>query len=348
MPVISSYNLTLAEWAKRTDPDGKIPVIANLLNETNPILTDATFVQGNLPTGHRVTVSTGLPTAYWRALNAGIPSSKATTAQVDEGCGILEARSEIDRTWPCSTAIPLSSACRGAHVHRVDEPDDGDHDVLRGRHDRPEELHGFGQALFEHERRQRPEPHPRGWQHLERQSSIYVVCAGRLRPCSALPEGLANRLAPGRPRRTDGLHHGRQRRQPHAGPRRALPVEGRPRGQDWRYAVRIANIEVSQLAGFTGAQELTDYTTNLIHVICKAIARIPNRAMGRIAIYMNRTVESGLMRMALEKNSPALGVKSASTEFGQLGGMTVLGYPSASATQSPTPKASSPNPENQQ
>jgi len=89
-------NLTLIDWAKRVDPDGSSPVIANLLSQTNAIVQDMTYVQGNLPTGHRVTIATGLPTVYYRALNQGIPTSKAATAQVDEGCSILEARSEVD------------------------------------------------------------------------------------------------------------------------------------------------------------------------------------------------------------------------------------------------------------
>jgi hypothetical protein len=55
------------------------------------------FKEGNLPTGERVIIRTGLPAVYWRALNQGVPSSKSTTAQVDEACGILEARSEVDK-----------------------------------------------------------------------------------------------------------------------------------------------------------------------------------------------------------------------------------------------------------
>jgi len=97
MAVLSNSNLTLIDWAKRTDPDGRIPVVAELLSQTNEILTDCVWKEGNLPTGERVVIRTGLPTVYWRSLNQGIPNSKSTTAQVDEACAILEARSEIDK-----------------------------------------------------------------------------------------------------------------------------------------------------------------------------------------------------------------------------------------------------------
>ncbi|TXH18504.1 MAG: hypothetical protein E6R03_02025, partial [Hyphomicrobiaceae bacterium] len=86
MATLSANALTLADWAKRTDPDGRVPVVAELLSQSNEVLEDAVFAEGNLPTGHRVVIRTGLPTVYWRALNQGIPSSKSTTAQVDEAC----------------------------------------------------------------------------------------------------------------------------------------------------------------------------------------------------------------------------------------------------------------------
>lgn len=97
MATINATVLTLADWAKRLDPDGSTPQIAELLNQTNDILTDMLFRQGNLPTGHRFTMRTGLPDVYWRLLNQGVAKSKSRTAQVDEGCGMLEARSEIDK-----------------------------------------------------------------------------------------------------------------------------------------------------------------------------------------------------------------------------------------------------------
>ena len=97
MAVLSGNALTLVDFAKRLDPDGKTPMIAELLAQNNEILTDMLFMEGNLPTGHRTTVRTGLPTVYWRLINQGVQPSKSTTAQVDEGIGMLESYSEVDR-----------------------------------------------------------------------------------------------------------------------------------------------------------------------------------------------------------------------------------------------------------
>ena len=58
-------SLTLADWAKRLDPDGKTPKIVELLQQTNEVLSDMAWMEGNLPTGHRTTVRTGIPSVAW-------------------------------------------------------------------------------------------------------------------------------------------------------------------------------------------------------------------------------------------------------------------------------------------
>src|SRR5688500_13356212 len=96
MATIGNNVLTLVDWAKRLDPGGKVDRIVELLAMTNPILQQMPFLEGNLPTGHRTTVRTGLPAVAWRLLNQGIQPSKSTTAQADEAIGMLEAWSETD------------------------------------------------------------------------------------------------------------------------------------------------------------------------------------------------------------------------------------------------------------
>ena len=96
MATLASNVLTLNDWAKRQDPKGKTAVIVEMLSQTNEILTDMMFKEGNLPTGERTTIRTGLPTAYYRKMNMGTPKSKSTTVQVTENAAQLTARSEVD------------------------------------------------------------------------------------------------------------------------------------------------------------------------------------------------------------------------------------------------------------
>lgn len=308
-------NLTLIDWSKRVDPDGTVPVIANLLSQTNAILTDATYVQGNLPTGHRVTIATGLPTVYYRALNQGIPTSKATTAQVDEGCSILEARSEVD--------VDLAMLNGNTAEFRLSEA--------------RLFIEGMNQTMATGLFYGNPATDPKQFLGLApRYSSLSagnaqniingVGAAGAVNTSAWLivwsdqtvfcpfPKGSkAGLLQEDLGRQTSYDAGG-------AGLRMEVLAE---RFQwktglvvkDWRYAVRIANLEVALLSGVSGVMAPTA-VTNLLHLLAQAIARIPNMMMGRAVFYMNRTVFTALMRTALEKSNSALSIQAAATQFG--------------------------------
>ena len=76
MATISSATMpTLADLAKRMDPDGNIAKVIEMLAQRNQILDLMPWAECNDGTGHKTTVRTGLPTATWRQLNYGVPSS---------------------------------------------------------------------------------------------------------------------------------------------------------------------------------------------------------------------------------------------------------------------------------
>lgn len=87
----------LVNVTKRMDPDGSVAKIAELLQESNPIVEDIPLIEGNLPTGHRTTVRSDTPTPAWRKLNYGVRPTKSATAQVDDTIGMLETFSEVDK-----------------------------------------------------------------------------------------------------------------------------------------------------------------------------------------------------------------------------------------------------------
>ena len=97
MATIGNVALTYSDWAKRVDDGFRIANIIEILSQTNEILDDMMVVEGNLPTGHKTTVRTGLPQATWRLLNQGVPNAKSTTAQIVDACGNLETYSVIDK-----------------------------------------------------------------------------------------------------------------------------------------------------------------------------------------------------------------------------------------------------------
>lgn len=97
MATIGTSNLTVIDWSKRRDPSGKTAKIIEALEEDNPVLQDAVYVEGNLPTGHRTTIRSAVPTGTWRRINAGVANGKTTTRQVVDGIGMLEIYSEVDK-----------------------------------------------------------------------------------------------------------------------------------------------------------------------------------------------------------------------------------------------------------
>jgi hypothetical protein len=88
---------TLLDWARRQAPDGHIDEIAELLSQCNEIYKELPWREGSLPTGHQGTVRTGLPLATWRMLNQGLTPTKDLTAQIQAGAGMLEDMSQVDK-----------------------------------------------------------------------------------------------------------------------------------------------------------------------------------------------------------------------------------------------------------
>lgn len=96
MAVIGGDWPTLLDVQSRLDPNGATATIVEMLQQSNEILLDAPWFEGNLQNGHEVTQRTGLPTVYYRRINQGVPHSKSTTAQISVQASMLEAMSKID------------------------------------------------------------------------------------------------------------------------------------------------------------------------------------------------------------------------------------------------------------
>ncbi|PHS70688.1 MAG: hypothetical protein COB23_03170 [Methylophaga sp.] len=96
MGTLSNQYPTLADLSKRMDDKGDIVDIIEILNETNPILKDMPFFECNQGTKHLTSIRSGLPKATWRRLYQGVQPQKGTVTQVEDTTGMLEQWSEID------------------------------------------------------------------------------------------------------------------------------------------------------------------------------------------------------------------------------------------------------------
>lgn len=97
MATLADTHPTLLDLARRSDPDGTIADIVEILNQTNEILDDMVWIEGNLVTGHRTTIRSGLPTPTWRKMYGGVQPTKSRTVQVTDTTGMLEAYAEVDK-----------------------------------------------------------------------------------------------------------------------------------------------------------------------------------------------------------------------------------------------------------
>jgi hypothetical protein len=93
--------------------------------------------------------------------------------------------------------------------------------------------------------------------------------------------------------------------------------------KDWRYVVRIANIDISNLIADDAMA-----TVKLAEYMAKAIDRVPSLNMGRPVFYANRTVVSMLRVQAAMKTIANLGVEKAFDQLGRtIFELTFLGIP---------------------
>lgn len=96
MTTINTQFPSLADMVKRSNPQGYLIEVAEMLMQQNAILADMPFHEGNLATGHTFGVRTALPTPTWRKFNQGVDAHKSQTENYTETCGMLEDFSKID------------------------------------------------------------------------------------------------------------------------------------------------------------------------------------------------------------------------------------------------------------
>jgi hypothetical protein len=288
MATLGTSSLTLADWAKRQDPQGKVPTIVELLSQTNEILLDMRWIEGNLPTGHRTTVRTGLPTVAWRLLNQGVTPSKSTTAQIDEQAGMLEAWSEVDKDLALLNgdvgAFRLSEA--RAFLEAMNQ--EMASTLFYGNAGlAPEEFTGLsprysllsagnGQNIVD------------GTGTTGDCMSAWLLVWGDNTVHGIFPKGskaglLHEDFGEVTVEVTAGVAGQRMRAY-----QERFQWKAGIALKDWRYAVRIANIDRTDLLASSGTQA-ANAATRLQNLMAKAVHRIPSMGMGTPIFYMNRT-----------------------------------------------------------
>ena len=288
MAVLSTTNPTLADVAKRYDADGKIDTIVEMLAETNEVLEDMTFLEGNLPTGHRTTIRSGLPSSTWRKLNYGVQPSKSTTVQVTDTTGMLEAYAEVDKS--------LADLNGNTGAFRLSE----DRAFLESMNQTmantlfygdtgtdPEKFMGLS-ARYSSTTAESGDNILLGGGSGADNTSVWLVCWGPNSIHGIYPKGSQaglNHHDLGEVTLEDAANGKYQGYRTHYKWDVGMTV------RDWRYAVRIPNIDISALT-----KDASGASANLVDLMVQAIELLPNTNLGRCVFYGNRTISSILRR----------------------------------------------------
>jgi hypothetical protein len=294
MPVLTPKWPTLLDMAKISDPGGAIADVVEILDMQNEILEDMVWKEGNLPTGHRTTIRSGIPEPTWRKLYGGVQPNKGRTLQVTDSCGMLEAYAEVDKA--------LADLANNAASFRLSE----DRVHIEGMNQK------LARAIFYSNEATAPEEFtglvPRfnsssalnGENILKAggigsdNTSIWLVVWGDHSVHGIVPKGSkAGFQISDKGQVTienvDGLGGRMEAYRTHYRWDCGLSV------RDWRYIVRICNIDKSELTKNASAG------ADLIDLMTQAVEQVHSTTMGRPVFYCSRTVRSFLRRQIANK-----------------------------------------------
>jgi len=304
MATLVITNPTLADVTNRMTADGKIDTqIVEILTQTNEILQDMTFIEANGVGEHKTTVRSGLPTGTWRKLNYGVQPEKSRTVQVKDSLGMLETYAEVDKA--------LADLNGNSAAWRLSE----DYAFIEGMNKTmattlfygdsstdPEKFMGLAPRFNSSTAQNGSNVIKAGGSGADN-TSIWLVVWGPNTVHGLYPKGSQAGLQQrdlGEDTLIDAAGGKYQGYRTHYKWDMGLTV------RDWRYIVRIANIDVSDLTknASTGA--------DLIDLMIQALEIIPNMSMGRPVFYCSRTVRSFLRRQILNKNNVNLTFENVS------------------------------------
>jgi len=298
MAELSVTNPTLLDHAKRLDPDGKIAPIVEILTETNEILEDMVFLEGNLPTGHRTTIRTGLPTPTWRKLYGGVQPTKSTTAQVTDATGMLEAYAEVDKALADLNGNTMSFRMSEDRAHIEGMSQEFAQTLFYGNEEtEAEAFTGFTPRFNSTSAESADNVIDAGGTGSDN-TSIWLMVWGP-RTCHGIfPKGSQAGMQV-----TDKGQVTIEDVDGNGGRMEAYRTHYRMDGglcvRDWRYVARVASIDVSDLSSATNQKALINY-------MIQASERIPNFSAGKACWYVNRTIRENLRLGILEKISSNL------------------------------------------
>lgn len=287
MAVIGNSYLDLIDLYKSTDKAGNIVDVIELLAQHNPVLMDALFVECNSGAQHLTTVRTGLPQVAWGRLYKGTPNSKSSRAQVTDATGFVEGRSLVDArlidelSQGKGPALRLSEAT--AYLESIGQ--EVASKIFYGNDiATPDEFMGLAPRFNDLSAQNGNQIISAGGNNDPKNTSIWFVTWGDTQTSLIYPQGSfmgVKRDDRGKQRVLDESGNAYEAYEEVFRQHVGLSV------RDWRYNVRIANIDTEALAAGT---------LDLYPFLRQAFYRLHGRRVpgGRTVIYANTDVLEAL------------------------------------------------------
>jgi hypothetical protein len=293
MATLATTHPTLLDLSRVMDPTGKVTALVEILNETNEILEDMVWQEGNLLTGHRTSVRTGLPAPTWRKLYGGVQPTKSTAATITDSTGMLEDYAEVDVALADlngNTGAFRTSEDR-AHLEGFNQ-EIADTIFYGNEGTEPEAFTGFSPRFNSLSAPNAENIIDAGGTGTDNQS-IWLIVWGPQTAFGIVPKGSQAGF-----KMTDKGQVTIENVDGNGGRMEAYRTHYRWDAgltvRDWRYVVRIANIDKSLLtANMSTGADIHD-------LMIQAIEKIPNLSAGRPAFYVSRGIRTMMSRQAIK------------------------------------------------
>jgi len=305
MATLGNTFVDLIDVYKLQDGRGQFNPVIEILMELTPMLDDAIAVECNKGTTHLHTVRAGLPTVTWGKLYQGIPNSKGRTTQVEDTTGFVEGLSTIDeRLLKLSTnegAVRLSEAMAYLEAMSIEAQSKM---IYGNSASDPEEFMGLAPRFNDLSASNGNQIIDAGGTGSDNTSAWFVTWGDN--QCGLLyPKGTqagVQREDMGRQRVLDDAGNAYYAMEEKFTWHLGMYVK------DWRYVVRVANIDVSLMQA--GSVALYDFFR-------KGYYKLQNRrvAGGKICIYCNRDVLEALDALATNAGASDSFVRLRHTEI---------------------------------
>jgi hypothetical protein len=324
MSLFSPGYMSLVDVAKSLDPEGKVARVAELLNTSSELVRYATLIEGNLPTGNKSFVRTSLPVISPRRWYTGTASTKTTVAAVEDTAMTYQCRPQMDQKAAefngNAAAIRLRETI--GHVEAMNQAyqtsilygnANTQKDSILGLTPRYNAISSGGpqaQNIIN-----------AGGSNAASNTSMWLIGWGEGAITTFYPKNGKGGLQQEDLGIVDAFDANQN---PYRAYAELLTWEFGLAVEDWRYAVRICNINLTDLTTQSNTQATTAGTW-INKLMIRAMARIPSMAMSKPVFLASRTVKEMLSVGALDKSQNALSFTAALDQYGRVTAGSVAG-----------------------